>query len=552
MTKKISSVKVNKKQVLEENFRKKGLPELLSEVNFSIDTSETPNKIMKKFISAVKRKFKPAFQSLNEKDKLTYFQEIAIHPMYHVHLEFLNKEKEDDGLYEYLQELVYGCQTGDKGKISDTQVVKVTTKTGDIETIGYSLLNAEMGKSYHRTRRGYPTKIKKYGYRLILDIPTLIAETIMFQSLIDFAEKNKDVVQYLFVKQNAGSSFFRRIPMSDDFQKDYIAVGRKYGLMREVLETKESIESQKDAFYVTKTHIGSERSPFDDYLMKLVIREFIEQSDYVRYKVNEELKERSEYAKAFETKKQIKKTHQEKMNDNVFLTRYGFVELDNEVDLRKFKIIEENFVELCETMFVPARKEYSFRIKKLGKHRAAGVFFKYYQTTIFDLNHPDAFVHELWHQIDAMMAEGLMEDYFSETLEFREVYEKYRELVTENVDKLPTGDAFKKVWNGNTKFNKMYYLKPTEVFARSGEIYTTISGIHNSLNQSREELEASPVFSFNEEYLELVKNFFDMCTERLKEKEKETLQKTKVKVTNTKRNNTIMVDFSKCEQLSLF
>lgn len=520
MSTKITSVKIDKKEVMNENFKKKGLPELLSEVNFSIDTNESPGKLTKKFISAIKRKFKTEFMSMSIEDKLTFIKGINIHSIYSVEMELFNGD-ENVGFYKNIQELLYNTQPKAlREKKEDIIIAKVTMNNGDTESVGYGILNSEIGSSYHRTHRGYPSTLKKYGYQKLLDIPTLIAETIIAQSLMDFAEKNKEVVQYLFVEQNLKKTMYPKAPKLLDFKDDYMGIAEKYNIKWSAYRESEELDKFENVFYVKKKEVGTSRNPLDDYLFQLIIAEFIQQSEYVQYKTNEELKERSEYAKAFQTKKQIKKTHLERMEKNAFLGRYGYVELDNDVDLKKFRIIEDNFKELCEKIYVPKRKDYSFRIKKLGKHRAAGVFFPYYKTTIFDLNHPDAFVHELWHQIDAIMAEDLSGyDYFSETLEFREVFDKYKELITNHVESLPSEHAFKQQWTGKTKFNKSYYLKPTEVLARSGEVYIASLGINNSLTKSKEELEKNDVYSFEVDYLKSVTTFFDTFINDLKKKE---------------------------------
>jgi len=64
-------------------------------------------------------------------------------------------------------------------------------------------------------------------------------------------------------------------------------------------------------------------------------------------------------------------------------------------------------------------------------------------------------------------------------------------------------------WNGNTKYNKSYYLRPTEIFARSFEIYMSrFMGLKNSILETPGGYE-SFCYPSDEEYLNLVKNYFD-------------------------------------------
>lgn len=493
---KVNSVKVEKKQIVENIFRKKGLPTLLSEVKFSIDTTDSSINILKKFISAIKKTFKKDYEMTS--DKYNYFDKINIHPLYQVKVEKL--EDSDEKFREYVTRLVKATSSLAKAK-EEPNVVKVTVKNGEEEYIGYSLVNGEIRKSFHRTGRAF-RRNSPYGYLNLFDIPSLLAETIAVQSLIKFTENNRELMKYLVVEEN------RQHPNSYRFVADSLGIELmdEYGFSYE-----EAFDTQDDtSFENTITKVGTLRHVITDELLQFVVKEFVNQTNYAQYKAKEEYNERSAYAKAFQTKKQIKLSHQEKMKDNAFLERYGYVELDNDVDLEKFEIVEENFKQLIKVVAIPNRKDYSFRIKKLGKLRAEGAFYPFYKTTIFDINHPDAYIHESFHQIDSILGEEKGEDYYSETLAFRHLLDAYTTLMAHAIQGLPKDHPFRMQWEGTTKYNKPYYLKPTEVFARTGEIYISQKGFEpNSLFKEAEELQKEAVYPFEESFVKQVIAFFD-------------------------------------------
>ncbi len=560
---------VDKQEMMKENFKKKGLPELLSEVNVSSlmlkIEEELPRTQLKKFIAAVKRTFKKEY--LNQQGMEARMEYLASinnsDSMYQV--EFKKIEMRTDEFLEdmkfnnYVRDLLFRCQPQNirAKKIKEKQMMaKVIVRNGSKTTEGYTFLDGEIGSTYHRTTRAFSGS-KPYGYIPVFDICSLIAEMVAIQSLLDFSERNKELVQYLFVEHFIDSSNMKQnsnLPISETFKKDFMAVVNRYEFPLYRPTESEMVERHAEDFYLTKDSIGNSRGILNDFLLRRVVKAFIQHSHEVRQKTNDEYRMRSDYAKAFQTKKHIKKTHQERMKHNSFLDYFGFVELDNDVCLEKFSIIEENFQELCKTMTVPKRKDYQFRIKKLGKHRAAGLFYPYFKTTIFDLNHPNAFVHELWHQIDHILGESKREDYYSETINFRPFLREYKELIIEKIRKLPMDDPFKQQWNGTSKFNKSYYFTPTEVFARCGEIYIAEKGLNNSLHKTKEELQNEVVYPLDNAFIERVTRCFDKLSEEVAYAHSIEIPEENRKIEETVASNASdsLVEPSVIEQLQLF
>src|SRR5699024_4230619 len=149
---------------------------------------------------------------------------------------------------------------------------------------------------------------------------------------------------------------------------------------------------------------------------------------------------------------------------NEFLGKYGYVEIDNDVDLNKFEKLSQEFKELSHKIYIPKADDHSFRIKKLGKHRAAGIYFSGMKSTIVDIDNPDAYIHELGHQIDYTLGKGSL---ISASLSFRHIIDEYKVLIRDAVNELDNDNSFKKSWFGNSSYNGDYYFQPTEIMARS-------------------------------------------------------------------------------------
>ncbi len=199
--------------------------------------------------------------------------------------------------------------------------------------------------------------------------------------------------------------------------------------------------------------------------------EMIKQMEYLVDKTERRLNMESDYARAFQTKKHINKRTKKVMDNNAFLSKYGYVEIDNDVDLKLFGQLEKDFKSLCQKIHIPTTKDHSFRIKKLGRHRAAGLYYPDpIKSIIFDLDHPNAFVHELEHLIDfTLLSEN--EQMVSESLHFRKIMDSYKRIMDDKISNLDMDNPFRKQWFGKPKYNRSYYFQATEVFARSYELY---------------------------------------------------------------------------------
>lgn len=205
----------------------------------------------------------------------------------------------------------------------------------------------------------------------------------------------------------------------------------------------------------------------------------------------------SDYASAYQTKKNIPKSVLHAMANSKFNEHFGYVEFDEDCDLEKISIIEKEFLALTKIFNQDRLNEYSIRFRKLGKHRAAGLYFPSLGCLCVDIDSPNSLGHEYFHLLD------YKNNCLSKRYSFQPIIQHYTRLIEEEVRK---SDKLLKQWNGNTKYNRDYYLEPTEIFARCGEMYLThIKQVSNSLVNPDYNGFAYPN---NAELLNLIDNYF--------------------------------------------
>lgn len=382
-------------------------------------------------------------------------------------------------------------------------------QTKEVES--YSLGKQKFAKRYHNGT-WYLTKMGRKGER-IMDMATICSEIFLVNSIEQFTVKNQGLYLYKMVEQlletqKYSIETFNELPLptNEDSRQIIINTMNQYDLLpaHAKLTDDEELNNLGRHFIL---EVDDETDKLINYSINIFVTmlpEFIKQTFYIKDKVDRAVKDTSDYARSFQTKKHINKSTQEVMKNNKFLSKYGYVEIDNDVSIEKFHKLEKEFEALTKKIYVPECKDHSFRIKKLGKHRAAGLYYpEPIRATIFDLDYPDAYVHELGHQIDYVLGKEVM---LSETIRFKRVAELYEREVNKTVDGLSDDDSFKSVWKGKTKFNSSYYLQPTEIFARSFELYLWNKGIETSFLKKEYN---SPVYPKSEDFLNVTKNYFD-------------------------------------------
>lgn len=184
-----------------------------------------------------------------------------------------------------------------------------------------------------------------------------------------------------------------------------------------------------------------------------------------------------ERASVWTTKKNIPDKTVKAMSESKFNDYFGYVEFDEDCDLSKMEEIEKEFHALVTTYFKCGKQEdVALRFRKLGNYKAAGLYFPDIHCLCVDLRFPSSMCHEYFHMMDFVQGS------LSRMNSFSECESCYTKAIEEYVNSTEEGSGIRSTWFGNTKYNKDYYLMPTEIFARCGEIYLTrIRGVKNSL-----------------------------------------------------------------------
>ncbi len=217
-----------------------------------------------------------------------------------------------------------------------------------------------------------------------------------------------------------------------------------------------------------------------------------------------------EYAKSFMSKKLDVQKVKDAMEKSTFNEYFGFVEFDEETKLNEVEEVAKEFKAVKDTYLKGVdSKENVIRFRKLGQHKALGLYYPGVSCLCVDIRSPESLTHEYGHLIDYTYGN------LSITAAFKKVRDAYEEEFNSYLNGLSDDSGMKKVLKGKTKYNKDYYLKATEVFARSFELYISVClGVRNSIVPLPEAL-ADGIYPQSESYLSQIKAYFDALFERL-------------------------------------
>ena len=211
-------------------------------------------------------------------------------------------------------------------------------------------------------------------------------------------------------------------------------------------------------------------------------------------------------ATAYITKKNIPQSVQDVMEKTSFIKYFKFVEFDEEVDLASVKAIEREF-ELLNSAYFSGRsfKEVTLRFRKLGKHKASGLYYPTLHTLCVDIRCPSSFIHEYFHMIDDQLGDLSLEVTFNQlVILYKEAFLQQMDVLDENV---------KNTLNGKSKYNLAYFFRRAEIFARCGEIYfTRIIKVESSLIKP----DLTYAYPESEELDKKIKDYYELLlTERM-------------------------------------
>ena len=209
------------------------------------------------------------------------------------------------------------------------------------------------------------------------------------------------------------------------------------------------------------------------------------------------------YAKSFVTKKLTVQKVLKAMENSSLNKYFGFVEYDEDVDLSKVREVTAEIDAVIDLHFgmVDAKKN-CIRFRKLGQHKALGLYYPRYACLCVDIRSPERFVHEYGHLIDYTYGS------LSGGRDFYDVAERYRKNFWAQFEALEEGNPFKQRLGGKTKYNSSYYLNQREIFARCFEVWVVKKlGIENSIVPKVESME-SIIYPQDAGFLEMLDKYF--------------------------------------------
>lgn len=232
-----------------------------------------------------------------------------------------------------------------------------------------------------------------------------------------------------------------------------------------------------------------------EYLYELYLDDFnitlMEEYDRVQ---------KSEYARSFETKRNIPSKIQAAMDSTKFLDYgFSFVEFDEQFDLTKLQDIEEQWG-LIHNVLPHSENKPELRFRKIEHRKAHGVYFPAFDCITISVRNVNSMIHEYGHHIDFTFDK---EQNLSMSDEFRQVLKGYQKYLSDSG-----------VYKG-AMLN--YFLTPTEVFARAFEIYCVSVLPRVSFTESLVEYGEKPEYKWLLEHKEDVLVYFDIKFPHIRE-----------------------------------
>lgn len=210
--------------------------------------------------------------------------------------------------------------------------------------------------------------------------------------------------------------------------------------------------------------------------------------------------EPSKHAKFYQEKKYIKQETRQEMSrlSSLLSNTFKGVEIDNDVDLKKLdKLVPD--LEKTSQILPKTDKKPILRFRKLKNHKALGLYTPLNNTLAIDFRKEgqqtglQSFIHEFGHNLDFTTSDTLL----SLSDQFKPILNATQMNIKESV---------------LSSKEKTYLSTPTEVFARSFELYMSDKGLNNSLIKDPQEYNDSKnerFKCFDENTRLRILNYFD-------------------------------------------
>lgn len=347
--------------------------------------------------------------------------------------------------------------------------IKITNNDGTVFLETYTLSNVEIPYK----NRGYNFRVSGVNnYIKVIDIKYIYGAFKLMDIIIEEVKSKKEF--YL-------SKDFNKVSL---YEKSY---------EEDILEKLLTFMDMSRGSYLCLIGISQSEYMYNlGFIIDVIaIMKNLDLNKELSDKYNED--SQAECARAFETKKNIPEKILKVMNNNKFLKEFSYVEVDEGTDLNKFNIISNEWIKTSlaldlKQFFVEDKPELRFR--KLGKHRALGLYYPTLRCVCVDISSPSSFIHEIGHYIDYTYEQNNL----SSKIDFYPIIREYKKAYYEELEYLE--DSLAETMNKETRDNisylkrkTNYFFTPTEIFARSFELYLINKGIKTSFLKDKEELE---------------------------------------------------------------
>lgn len=213
-----------------------------------------------------------------------------------------------------------------------------------------------------------------------------------------------------------------------------------------------------------------------------------------------------ETGKTISTFRTDKKYQDEALNKSTLFNEMGFrkVEIDTQkydgevFNYEEFSKVEQDFLAVLDKL-PQAKAQPELKFRRLGKHKAWGIYSPALNILAVDVRHTESFIHEYGHYLDFKHGDEV----YSEMSTFFPIIKAYEEKLTELAEDSKYAQKL-------TAKRMSYYLIPTEVFARAFELWVSGTIVSDAtIIYSTETYNSQPEYIAFSHIKELVFSFFN-------------------------------------------
>ena len=213
-----------------------------------------------------------------------------------------------------------------------------------------------------------------------------------------------------------------------------------------------------------------------------------------------------ETGKTISTFRTDKKYQDEALNKSTLFNEMGFrkVEIDTQkydgevFNYEEFSKVEQDFLAVLDKL-PQAKAQPELKFRRLGKHKAWGIYSPALNILAVDVRHTESFIHEYGHYLDFKHGDEV----YSEMSTFFPIIKAYEKKLSELAEDSKYAQKL-------TAKRMSYYLIPTEVFARAFELWVSGTIVSDAtIIYSTETYNNQPEYIAFSHIKELVFSFFN-------------------------------------------